>query len=127
MGLKYGLMSSMPVLLNLSPLYITASRNSTESPSCPKVRFGWCLFRSVLSFSSVSGLSVHTTKMSSRYRFHIFGCIDCEYRKSSSIVAMKMFANVGATLVPIAVPKICLYILPAKLNILCSRIILKQF
>ena len=40
---------------------------------------------------------------------------------------MKMFANVGATLVPIAVPSICLYILPANVNMLCSRIILRQF
>ena len=49
------------------------------------------------------------------------------YRKSSSTVAMKMFANVGATLVPIAVPSICLYIFPANVNILCSRITLRQF
>ena len=51
----------------------------------------------------------------------------CWYRKSSSTVAINMFANVGATLLPIAVPSICLYILPANVNMLCSRIILRQF
>ena len=39
---------------------------------------------------------------------------------------MKMLAIVGATLVPMAVPRICLYILPAKENILCCTIIFRQ-
>ena len=58
----------MPVLLKRSPLYITVSRNSTESPSCPNVnvRLGWCLFRSSLNLSKAACVSVQTTNTSSR-------------------------------------------------------------
>ena len=93
---------------------------------CREFRIMWKSSKSFLDF-------VQKIKQSSRYRFHFWTIYSLKIWPKlfptssyifSSRYAITKFAYDGATFVPIAVPLVCLYVSPSKLNVFSSNIIL---